>query len=87
MRYLLVFMVLLMACKSKPKGSFEVSGSVKNFEQMAALFPSSVTDGKMRLLLFEVPFGNEGLSPSILLKKQISIQYPDHRPVLPYRNS
>lgn len=60
MRYLLVFIVLLTACKSKPKGSFEVSGSVKNFEQMAALFPSSVTDGKMRLLLFEVPFGNEG---------------------------
>ena len=60
MRYLLVCIVLFTACKSKPKGSFEVSGSVKNFEQMAALFPSSVTDGKMRLLLFEVPFGNEG---------------------------
>ena len=59
-RFVWLLLVLAMACKSKPKGSFEVNGTVKNFDELARLFPNSVTDGKMRLLLFEIPFGNEG---------------------------
>lgn len=60
LRFIVFVLLVMTACKSKPKGSFEVTGTVKNFDQMAQLFPYSVKDGKMRLLLFEVPFGNEG---------------------------
>jgi thiol-disulfide isomerase/thioredoxin len=56
----LVLIVLFAACKSSPEGSLEVSGSVKNFDMLAAQYPGSVKNGSITLFLNEIPFGGEG---------------------------
>lgn len=57
---LVLFVLLLVtACKSKPKGNLEITGTVSNLGKLEELFPGSLKDSSIILYLYEVPMGNE----------------------------
>lgn len=56
---LLLFVLFIAACQSKPAGSLEIKGTVKNLDKLAEQYPGSVKDGAITLLLYEVPFGSD----------------------------
>lgn len=58
---ILALFVLLMvtACKSKPKGNLEITGTVSNLGKLEELFPGSLKDSSITLYLYEVPMGIE----------------------------
>ncbi len=58
-KYVSLIVLVLIACKSKPKNSLEIKGTVKNFASLSEQFPGSVKDGAITLMLFEVPFGSD----------------------------
>ena len=47
------------ACKGDSKQSLEVKGTVANADQVSALYPKAIEDGKITVFLYEVPFSNE----------------------------
>jgi peroxiredoxin len=55
----LLVLLLVTACKSKPKGNLEISGTVSNLGKLEELFPGSLKDSSITLYLYEVPMGNE----------------------------
>jgi peroxiredoxin len=53
-------LVAMISCKNEPQGSkIEVSGEVKNIEGMRQQFPNVFTNDSLKIMLYEVPFGNE----------------------------
>ncbi len=56
---LLLLILFIAACKSKPTGSLEVKGTVKNLDLLAEQYPGTVKEGAITLMLFEVPFGSD----------------------------
>ena len=55
----LFVLLLVTACKSKPKGNLEITGTVSNLAKLEQLFPGSLKDSSITLYLYEVPMGNE----------------------------
>lgn len=58
LKFLLPILVIA-ACKQAPKGSLEITGTVKNIKQLEAQFPGAVKDGSISLLLYEIPYGSD----------------------------
>lgn len=58
---IIVFCSILFAtCKEKPVGtSVEITGEVKNIDSLKVEYPNLFRNDSLKLLLFEVPFGNE----------------------------
>lgn len=54
-----VLMVILTACSQNDKNVLEVKGSLVHVEQIAANYPGVVNDGKVKLALYEIPFGGD----------------------------
>lgn len=54
--------VLVIACKSKPKDSIEISGTIKNLKELDATYPGIVHNNSVTLYLYEIPFG-KGMQP------------------------
>jgi peroxiredoxin len=53
-------LVATISCKNEPQGSkIEVAGEVKNIEGMKQQFPNVFTNDSLKIILYEVPFGNE----------------------------
>ena len=59
LRFAVLLILFLSACKSKPKDSLEISGTVKNISALIQQYPGAVKDGFITLLLFEIPFGSD----------------------------
>lgn len=56
----LVFLAGLFACKEQATGTgVEVSGEIKNIDAMRQQFPNVFTNDSLKIVLYEVPFGNE----------------------------
>lgn len=55
----------IFSCGQKSTNSFEVKGVVKNIEKIASQYPAFFRTDSIKLLLYEVPFGNE--LPPVLL--------------------
>jgi peroxiredoxin len=52
--------VAMISCKNEPQGfKIEVAGEVKNIEGMRQQFPNVFTNDSLKIMLYEVPFGNE----------------------------
>ena len=52
--------IIAVACKEKPAGtSVEITGEVKNIDSLKVEYPNLFRNDSLKLLLFEVPFGNE----------------------------
>ncbi|NML20399.1 AhpC/TSA family protein [Pseudoflavitalea sp. G-6-1-2] len=47
------------ACSGDSKQNLEVKGTVANADQVSALYPKAIEDGKITVFLYEVPFGTE----------------------------
>ena len=56
---ILLVLMFIVACKTNPKGSLEVKGTVKNFDLLASQYPGAVRNGSITLVLNEVPFGSD----------------------------
>lgn len=52
-------MALAAACSGTSKQSLEVKGNVTNIAQVSELYPKAIEDGKITLMLYEIPFGGE----------------------------
>ncbi len=57
--FALFVLLLVTACKSKPKGNLEITGTVTNLGKLEELFPGTLKDSSITLYLYEVPMGNE----------------------------
>jgi peroxiredoxin len=57
--WLLICVVMTMACSQKATDSITVNGRIESFEKFAAAYPKTAMSGKVTLMLFEVPFNNE----------------------------
>jgi peroxiredoxin len=57
--WILVCVVLAMACSQKSTDSITVNGRIESFEKFAAAYPKTAMSGKVTIMLFEVPFNNE----------------------------
>lgn len=58
--FVVLFAVILLACKQKNSGTkIEVEGEVKNIEALMAQYPAMFPSDSLKILLFEVPFGND----------------------------
>lgn len=57
--WILVCVVMAMACSQKSTDSITVNGRIESFEKFAAAFPKTAMSGKVTIMLFEVPFNNE----------------------------
>lgn len=72
----LVVLLCLASCKSRQTGSIVVNGSVKNFDKLEALYPGTVRNGAITVLLYEIPFGGDGqpiqLDSAVLTEKNNS---------------
>ena len=55
---LLLSVAYLAACSENATKTFQVSGTIENIENLTTAYPRTVKDGKITLLLYEVPFGN-----------------------------
>lgn len=56
---MLLAVVLLAACSANSRKNLSITGTIDNASQVAALYPKAVDNGKITLLLYEVPFGGE----------------------------
>jgi peroxiredoxin len=56
--WMLICVAMAAACSQKSSDSITVNGRIDNFEKFAAAYPGVVMNGKITLLLFEVPFDN-----------------------------
>lgn len=61
MKYLLISLIVCAtaACSSETRQAIEVTGTVENLEQLASFYPNVSQNGKIRLLLYEIPFGGD----------------------------
>lgn len=60
LRWLLLIAVAMMtACSNKDKDVLEVKGSLEHVEQIAANYPGVVSNGLVKLALYEIPMGGE----------------------------
>lgn len=59
---IMVMTVLVIACKSKPKDTIEISGTIKNLKELDATYPGIVHNNAVTLYLYEIPFG-KGMQP------------------------
>src|SRR3990170_7149254 len=50
---------LFFSCKEKSADNFEVKGTVANIEKLASQYPALFRNDSIKILLYEVPFGNE----------------------------
>ncbi|WP_315819985.1 hypothetical protein [Paraflavitalea speifideaquila] len=62
----LAIMVTLTACSENDKNVLEVKGSMEHVEQIAANYPGVVDNGKVKLSLYEIPFGGDKAQPVLL---------------------
>ncbi|MEO8582851.1 MAG: TlpA disulfide reductase family protein [Flavitalea sp.] len=58
---LMVSVAGLYSCKDKKSDSLEVSGEMKNLQQVVAQYPNMFGSDSIQLFLFEVPFGAEAI--------------------------
>lgn len=56
---MLVAVCLLAACSEKSKNTLVINGTIAHADQIATLYPKAVNNGKITLLLYEVPFGGD----------------------------
>jgi peroxiredoxin len=70
---LLLIMIAFTACSQKETGTLEVTGNIANLDKVAATYPHAIKDGKITVLLYEVPFGGD-LPPVQLDSVTISAQ-------------
>ena len=56
---LFAMILLVVACKNKPKDTIEVSGTVKNFKALAEAYPGLIRNNAVTLYLYEIPFGKD----------------------------
>lgn len=56
--WMLVCVAMAAACSDNSSDSITVSGRVDNVEKFAAAYPGVVVNGKITVMLFEVPFDN-----------------------------
>jgi thiol-disulfide isomerase/thioredoxin len=52
-------MLVFTACSENDKNVLEVKGSLEHVEQIAANYPGVVDNGKVKLSLYEIPFGGD----------------------------
>ena len=57
--FLMILMVAASACSQKEKGTLEVTGNIANLDKVTNLYPHAVKDGKVTVLLYEIPFGGD----------------------------
>ena len=50
---------LMLACNNENKDSLTIKGSLVNTDKITTLYPDAVKDGKITLLLYEIPFGGD----------------------------
>ncbi len=50
---------LFLACNRENKNSLTIKGSLVNTDKITTLYPDAVKDGKITLLLYEIPFGGD----------------------------
>jgi thiol-disulfide isomerase/thioredoxin len=55
----IILMVVISACSQKDTGTLEVTGNIANLDKVATLYPHAVKDGKITVLLYEIPFGGD----------------------------
>ena len=51
--------LLLLACNSENENSLTIKGTLVNTDKITTLYPDAVKDGKITLLLYEIPFGGD----------------------------
>lgn len=69
--------VLLFACKNEPEASkVQVSGQVKNIEQLKSQYPMMFPGDSLKVVLHEVPFGSEH-QPIQLDSAYVSVSNPE----------
>jgi peroxiredoxin len=54
-----VFIAGLLSCKQKSDKGFTVTGTIRNIEKLAGQYPALFKNDSMKVLLYEIPFGNE----------------------------
>lgn len=80
---LLVVPSLFMACSGKDKKVLEVTGTLKNLDKITGSFNNVVSNGKVKLALYEIQFGGEA-APVLLDTISIPVdQQTFHLRVLP----
>lgn len=75
---LLLITLLAFGCKEKPKGTYEVSGTIKNTDQLSLYYPNAVTNGKLTVFLYEIPAGAEA-QPIVLDSASVPVSKPDFK--------
>ena len=60
---MLVATGLFAACSGKKSSKIAVKGTIVNADKIAAIYPNAVTDGKLTVILYEVPFGATPSAP------------------------
>lgn len=76
--FVLALMISLAACSGGDKHTLEVNGSLEHLDQLTASNPGLVKDGKIKLALYEIPFGNEA-TPVLLDTVSISMDQKSFR--------
>lgn len=76
--FVLALMITLAACSGGDKHTLEVKGSLEHLDQLTASNPGLVKDGKIKLALYEIPFGNEA-TPVLLDTVSISVDQKSFR--------
>ena len=59
---LLLFVVIasiLVSCRDKSGSNFEVTGTIANIDKIASQYPALFRKDSLKVLLYDVPFGNE----------------------------
>jgi peroxiredoxin len=56
---LIVVVTAFLSCGEKSADSFQVKGTIKNINKLAAQYPSFFKNDSIKVYLYEVPFGNE----------------------------
>lgn len=71
--WMLICMAMATACSQSSSDSLTVTGRIDNIEKFAAVYPGTVINGKVTLMLFEVPF-NSNLQPVLMDSVTVSTE-------------
>ena len=72
---MIFFASFLTSCSNSKNDEFEITGTIKNWDEIIRQFPTVSNNGKLTLLLMEVPFGGD-LQPVQLDSVTISKSNP-----------
>lgn len=74
----LIAMVTLTACSGTKENELEVKGKLEHIEQIGSSYPGAVRQGRIKLALYEIPYGDH-VQPILLDTTSIHVSQESYR--------